>query len=220
MKEIQMKFDEMRKEVYNITMMLCEKDLIRLSAGNISLHDGKGNVAITPSGLRYDHLTPEDIPIIDLEGNMIEGDRKPSSETPMHTAILRDVPGINGVVHTHSPMAIALGTAGIEVPRICVELLLVGAPIPVAPYTCPGTVETGKIAVEIFNSRPLLRCLMLPNHGLISMGKVLYDAYVNAYNFETGASVFHSALQVGKPTPLSDEQLEEFSRVYNIPMPT
>jgi L-ribulose-5-phosphate 4-epimerase len=220
MKEIQMKFNEMRKEVFDITMMLCEKDLIRLSAGNISLHDGKGAVAITPAGLRYDHLTPDDIPIIDLDGNVIEGDRKPSSETPMHTAILRDVPGMSGVVHTHSPIAIALATVGIEVPRICIELLLVGAPIPVAPYTCPGTAKAGKIAVDIFNSRPLLRCLMLSNHGLISIGKDLYDAYVNAYNFETGADVFHSALQIGKPTPLSDKQLEEIFRVYNIPMPT
>lgn len=210
-----MTFKELRQEVYDTTMMLCENNLIRLSAGNISKHDGEGHIAITPASLRYDRMKPEDIPITDLNGNIIDGERKPSSETPMHTSILREMPDIKGIVHTHSIYAIAFATTGVNLPVICVELLSVGGPVPVAPYACPGSAKAGEIAVDEFKSHPNLKCLMLRNHGLLAIGPTLYDAYQSAVNFEIGAEVFYRASQIGTPASFTNEQIEEIYRVYS-----
>lgn len=214
-----MTFDDLRHEVYTTTMMLWEHDLIRLSAGNVSLHDGEGHVAITPARLRYDHMKPQDISIVDLNGNLIDGALKPSSETPMHTAILRAMPEVRGVVHTHAVHAIALAVAGVELPVICAEVLAIGGPVPVAPYACPGSAEAGDIAVEVFKSRPGLKTLMLRNHGMVAIGPTLYDAYESAYNFQTAAEIFSIASHFGTPTALTQEQIEEIYRVYRRPAP-
>lgn len=214
-----MSFEELRKEVYETTMLLCENDLIRLSAGNISASDGKGHIAITPAGLRYDRMKPEDISIVDPDGNLVDGEHKPSSETPMHTAIFRGRPDVGGVVHTHSVNAIAFASTGVELPVTCIEILAVGGPVPVAPYACPGSTEAGEIAVAYFKERPQLKVLMLRNHGLVAIGKNVYDAYQNAYKFETGAEVYYRALGIGTPIVLTDEQIEEIYRIYRRPAP-
>jgi ribulose-5-phosphate 4-epimerase/fuculose-1-phosphate aldolase len=212
-----MELRDLREEVFQMTMTLLEKDLIRLSAGNISLHDGDGNVAITPAGQRYDRMQAADVPIVDLQGNRRHGDQHPSSETPMHTAILRSLPEVRSVVHTHSKYAIAFASTGTEVPVICLELLAVGGPVPVAPYASPGSEQAGIACVEIFQSRPSLKCVMLRNHGLVSIGASLYAAYENAYKFETGAGIYHLSLAIGDPSPLTREQIEEIWRRYRKP---
>jgi len=212
-----MKFETLRKEVFETTMMLCENGLIRLSAGNVSVHDGEGHVAITPAGLRYDRMKPQDVCIVDLNGKLVDGEHKPSSEMPMHTAVLREVSGVGGVVHTHSVNAIAFAVTGVELPVVCIELLAVGGPVPVAPYACPGTVKAGEVAVSILKSHPGLKCLMLRNHGLLAIGDTLYDAYQSAFNFEIGAEVFYRASRVGTPITLTDEQIAEVRRVYGMP---
>jgi ribulose-5-phosphate 4-epimerase/fuculose-1-phosphate aldolase len=210
-------YPTLREEVCETTRMLCENHLIRLSAGNISMRADSHSFAITPAGLRYDRMRPEDIPILDLDGNILEGERQPSSETPMHSAILRAFPEVGGIVHTHSVNAIAFATTSTELPVICMELLSVGGPVPVAPYACPGSAEAGAVAVEAFKSRPNLKCLMLRNHGLLAIGRTLYDAYENAYKFETGAEVYFKAIQIGTPVPLTAAQIAEVYRVYRKP---
>lgn len=212
-----MSLKTLRNEVFQTTMTLLENDLIRLSAGNISLHDGAGNVAITPAGQRYDRMQPEDIPIVDLHGNRRHGDLQPSSETPMHIAILRSLPEVKAVVHTHSKYAIAFGSTGTEVPVICLEMLSVGGPVPVAPYASPGSAAAGAVCVEIFQSRPGLKCLMLRNHGLVSIGASLYAAYENAYKFEMGAGIYHLSLGIGEPAALTTAQIQEIRSRYGKP---
>lgn len=209
-----MKFETLRKEVFDTTMMLCENGLIRLSAGNISIHDGEGHVAITPAGLRYDRMKVEDISIVDLHGKLIDGEHSPSSETPMHTAVLRNMHKVGGVVHTHSVNAIAFASTGIELPVMCIELLAVGGPVPVAPYACPGSAEAGEIAVEEFTAHAGLKCLMLRNHGLLAIGETLYNAYQNAFKFEIGAEAYYRASGVGSPITMTEEQIDEIYRVY------
>jgi L-ribulose-5-phosphate 4-epimerase len=216
---LKMNFNEMRTEVYDTTMLLCENGLIRLSAGNISVQDGAGHVAITPAGLRYDQMRPEDIPILTLDGDPVEGDLKPSSEVPMHTAVFRAMPEVRGVVHTHSVYAIGLASAGVDLPLTCIEVFLIGGPVPVAPYACPGTAEAGKHAVDLFRAQPGLASIMLRNHGLISIGKSLYDAYQASYMFEIGAQVYDIASRHGEPVALNQDQIDEIRRVYKIPAP-
>jgi L-ribulose-5-phosphate 4-epimerase len=209
-----MKYKSLREEVFETVVMCCASDLIRLSAGNISAHDGEGHVAITPSARRYDRMKLEDIPIIDLEGNWIEGRFPPSSEILMHTTIFRELPQVKGVVHTHSVYAIAFSSTDREIPVVSTEIKSIGGPVPTAQYATLYTEEAGHAAAALFESRPSLKCMMLRNHGLVAIGSTLYDAYQNAYKFEIGAEVYYRALQIGTPVPLTDKQIEEINQAY------
>lgn len=209
-----MEFDNLRTQVYETAMRLCEAGLIRLSAGNISARDEPGHVAITPTSLLYTKMRPADIVIIDLEGRVVDGSLKPSSEVPMHTAIYRALPKVGAVVHTHSIYAIAFAASGAEIPPICLEILSVtgGGAVPVSSFAAPGSNEAGITASQIFSSRPTLKALLLRNHGLVSIGADLEQAYQMAYKCETGAQIYHLSLQTGKPpVPLSQEQIAEIS---------
>ena len=209
-----MEYQIYKQEIFEVTQKLVEIDLIRLSAGNISARLPDGNVAITPSGLLYEQMKPEDIAIIDLAGNKLEGEYDPSSEHALHTEIYKTRPDIHALVHAHSRYAIAFSTVGMELPAVCLELLFVGAPIPVAEYQCPGTREVGTNAAKFFSKRPELKGLLLKNHGMVTIGKDLSEAYQNAYNLETGAKIYHLALQTGeRPLPLTPIQIKDvFSR--------
>jgi L-ribulose-5-phosphate 4-epimerase len=211
-----MEFQALREEVFEVTQLCCSSNLIRLSLGNISAHDGEGHVAITPAGARYDTMKPEDIPIIDLDGNMIDGAKIPSSETLMHTAILKNMPEMRGVAHTHSVYATTISAMNIEIPPVCIEIKSVGGgpPIPAAPYVVPYTEEAGLVAVEMFREHPGLKCMMMRHHGLVAVGTSMYDAYANAYKFEFGAEIYYRSLQLGTPLSLSPEQVAEMNQTY------
>ncbi|MGV8026380.1 MAG: class II aldolase/adducin family protein [Anaerolineaceae bacterium] len=204
-----------KQQVFETTLRLVDIDLIRLSSGNISMRLPDGSIAITPSGVLYDRMKPEDIIIMDLNGNKLEGHYNPSSEKALHNEIYKVRPDINAVIHTHSRYAIAFSSVEMELPAICLELLFVGAPIPVAPYQCLGTVEVGTGAATFFMKRPELKGLLLENHGLVAIGNTLNEAYQNAYNLETGAEVYHLALQTGKvPHVLTEKQIADIFAQY------
>lgn len=209
-----MKFESIRKAVYDTVMKAQEAGLVRLSAGNISARTEEGYVAITPSGVKYDVLSPEQIAIVDLHGNPIDAPCKPSSETPMHTAILRHLPQVQAICHTHSMFAITFAALEIEVPIINLELYVCGAPIPVAPWACPGTAAAGEITVNLFKSRPGLKVCLLRNHGLVAIGRSLENAFEMAYNAEVGLRTYHQARQLGQPSIISPEQIEQIRAVY------
>ncbi|HAF61109.1 MAG TPA: class II aldolase family protein [Anaerolineaceae bacterium] len=207
-----------KQAIYETTLNLVKVGLIRLSSGNISTRLPDGNIAITPSGILYDKMKPDDIVIMDLGGNKIEGKYKPSSEKALHNEIYKAHPDVNAVVHTHSIHAIAFSTVGIELPVVCLELVFVGGPIPVADYQTPGTVKVGIGAAKHFSEKPGLRGLLLQNHGLVAIGNDLNDAYQNAYNLETGAEIYHLALQTGKkPISLTDFQITQIFEQYKKP---
>lgn len=208
-----MNYQSIREQLFETVIKAHEADLIRMSAGNISTRTGESLFAITPSGVEYHKMEMEDISIVDLEGNLVDG-LTPSSETPMHTAIYRNLSDVEGICHTHSPYAITFAMLGEEIPVVNLELLVCGAPIPVAPWACPGTVKAGEVTVEIFKSRPDLKVVLLRNHGLVSIGKNLDHAFAMAYNAEVGLQTYHQALLVGKPQPLTETQLAEIKAIY------
>ena len=207
-------FLSIRQEVYATVMKALEAGLIRLSAGNISARFQDDLVAITPSGVKYDSLKPEQIAIVDLHGKPLQAPFKPSSETPMHTAIYRNLPGVSAVCHTHSPYAITFAILGKEVPPVSLELFTCGAPIPVARWACPGTADAGEAIVEIFKARPGLSAGLLRNHGLVAIGKNLDHAFELAYDAEMGMRYYYQALQIGTPQALSPEQMDQIRQVY------
>lgn len=209
-----MEFVEIREQVLETVRKLCTAGLIRLSVGNVSARHESGYVAITPTSISYDVMTAEDIVIVDLDGKVVEGWHRPSSETPMHTAILRAMPGVNAVVHTHSVYAMAFAIAGRSVPVVCTEGLFVGGELPVARYATPGTSDAGVAALELLTATPGLNAVLLRNHGLVAVGPSLAAAWETAYKAEIQAEVYHLALQIGQPVPYSSEQIAAIISTY------
>ncbi len=204
-----------REQLLDTVLKANEVDLIRMSAGNISARAEEGLVSITPSGIKYRTMKAEDISIVDLEGNLIEGP-KPSSETPMHTAIYRNLPDVGSICHTHSSFAITFAMLGNDIPIANLELVVCGAPIPVAPWACPGTPKAGEVTVEIFKSRPELKVILLRKHGLVAIGSNLDHAFDMAFNAEVGFQAYHQALQLGQPDSITEGQLTEIKVAYNL----
>ena len=209
-----MNYAEIREQVYHTVLNSVNAGLIRLSVGNISARIDEELVAITPSGIAYDVLRPEQIAIVDLEGRCVDGPNKPSSEKSMHTAIYRDLPEVAAILHTHSLYAITFATLGREIPMVCIELFVCGAPIPVAPWACPGTPEAGRVTVSLFRQRPRLKICLLRSHGLVAIGKNLENAFEHAVAAETGMEAYHHALQIGQPELITQDRIDEIIRVY------
>lgn len=211
-----MNYDSIRQQVYDTVLKIQDAGLTRLSAGNVSARTADGLVAITPSAIQYDTLAPEDIAIVDLNGNPVDAPRTPSSETPMHTAILRTFPHINAVCHTHSAHAIGFSMVAEEVPPANVELVLCGAPIPVARWVCPGTSGCAEVALEILGARPGLKVFLLRQHGLVAVGASLGQAFEFAFDAEVGMQAYHYALSTGQPQALTREQIEQMHARYGL----
>lgn len=211
-----MNYREIRQLLYDTVLKAVEVDLIRLSAGNISTRTVDGHVAITPSGIQYSQLKPEQISIIDIQGELLDGP-KPSSETAMHTAILRAMPEVEAVCHTHSPYAMTFAVLGKEIPIINTETLVCGAPIPVAEWASPGSAAGGVVAVKAFQQHPGLKALLLRNHGGLTIGENLAQAFDQAYNLEFGARVYYQALSIGTPNTLTAEQVQQIREIYGLP---
>jgi len=210
-----MKYKSVREKLLDTVHLGTDADLIRMSAGNFSTRTDDGMVAITPSGIKYHTMTIEDISIVDLNGNLIEGP-KPSSETPMHTAIYRNLPEVGSICHTHSPYAITFAMLGKEIPMVNLELLVIGAPIPVAPWACPGTPKAGDVTVKIFKERPGLKVILLRKHGLVAIGSNLEQAFDAAYNAEVGLKTYYQARLLGKPEAITADELAEVKAAYHI----
>lgn len=213
-----MDYTTYQEEVYSKTMDLVKVDLIRLSSGNLSVRTFDGNAAITPSGISYDVLTPQDVLIINFDGELVLGDLKPSSEYQLHLEIYKANPHVNAVVHTHSKYAIAFSCTVQEIPNMCIEIFSVGGPIPVVPYSTPGTLEVGLDAAKYFANRKGLKAAILENHGLVAIGDSLDAAYQNAYKAETGAEIYHLALQTGQEVKcFNDQQIRDIVERYQKP---
>ena len=209
-----MLYEEARKALLKCVLRLYQKGLIQLNSGNVSVRVSDGHLAITPAGISYDDMSEEDLVVIDLNGDAVEGKYKPSSETPMHTTVYKNMPDVKAIVHTHSPFALAFATVGRSIPVISTEGLAVRGPIPVADYACPGTEAQGWAAIKAMKGPPYVMGTLLKNHGVLVTGASLSHAYSIACRIEMAAKVFFLALQIGEPDVLTDDQIKEIRSVY------
>ena len=209
-----MLYENTRKALLKTVLKLHEKDFIQLNSGNVSVRASEEHLAITPTGVSYDDIQEEDVVIIDLDGTTIEGSLKPSSETPMHTTVYKNMPDVKAVVHTHSPYALAFATVGRTIPVISTEGLAIRGPIPVAQYACPGTEAQGWAAIKAMQGPPSVTGTLLKNHGVLATGTNLSRAFAAACRIEMAAKIYLLALQLGDPVILTDEQIKEIKRVY------
>jgi L-fuculose-phosphate aldolase len=210
------RFDTERTLVLGTAMRLLERGLVVGKAGNVSLRvkqsHGMDHVVITPTSRYYDDLTPSDLPVVDLEGKLIDGNMAPSSETALHLAIYRARESAGAIVHTHSVHASAVAVAQIGIPAILEEeVALLGGEVKVAAYGPSGTAELAQHAVEALADR---RAVLLSNHGAVGVGRTLRDALDAAELVERAAQVYLLALSLGKVVTLSAEAVARARRTY------
>ena len=213
-------FAEARRVVAEAVLSLFEKGLVALSSGNVSARvAGTDFLAITPSGKTYDTLVPEDIVIVDGHGVVHDGALEPSSEVSMHSLVYAELPGINAIVHTHSPYATAFSVLREPIPLVCNEGFGVMAlRVDVSRYELPGSPEIGRAALEALSRQDGVSAVLLANHGLLATGATLADACRVAENVELEARIYHLARSVGQPTTLTQDQLDAaLERYYNVP---
>lgn len=196
-----MRLKEARQEVVEVAQAMYHRGLVVGTWGNVS-RLAEGMVAMTPSGMNYDIITLEDIVIIDLQGGVVEGKWKPSTEWRLHTRIYEQQPSVAGIVHTHSPYAAAFAVAGKSIPPILEETAqMLGGEVRVSRYAAAGTPELAEEAVTALVSR---QACLLANHGLVATGKDSWQALQACQVAEKSAMVTLLASQLGQVNILSD----------------
>ncbi len=203
---------DIRKKIIETARMMLKIGLTTGTWGNISIRHNEILVAITPSGVDYDSMIPEDVVIVDLNGQVIDGNLKPSSELPMHLAIYRERKDVQAVVHTHSPYASAFAVLGKEIPVILAEMgSVVGGEVLVAPYCRPGSPQMGKEAVRCLRNR---QGVLLGNHGVVAIGANIDEALVAAQVIEDAARICQMAMVMGEPKRLPDDEIRILREQY------
>ncbi|MGE5618418.1 MAG: class II aldolase/adducin family protein [Sphingomonadaceae bacterium] len=211
-----MRYAGIREEIVSVGRRMLADGLVTFTAGNSSVRiPGEDLVAITPSGRPYDTMGPEEVPIVTLDGRVVDGACRPSSEMPMHLAVYRHRPDVQAMVHTHSPHALAFAVARRPIPLISLEGLPTRAiEVLVAEYATPGTEEVGRSALAALERQPDSRAVLLANHGLLAVGGSLAEAYTVAANLETEARIYLLAATLGTAVALTGEQLAAIRRHY------
>lgn len=190
-----------KKEVLRIAKKAFDEGMMAGTSGNMSMFcREQKTIVITPSSYDYSIMEEKDIVVIDLEGQLIEGHLKPSSEWKMHCEIYRHVESVGAIVHTHSPYATSFAVLRKEIPVILIEMIpFLKGSLEVSHYAAQGSVQVGLNAVPILKRKNA--CLM-ENHGVVSVGETLDDAYLSAVYAEDTAKIYHFALSVGTPVEI------------------
>ena len=199
-----------RAQLVSYSARLLDDGLAVGSAGNMSVRIGD-RVAITPSGVSYTEMRPDDICLVGMDGAELQSSETPSSETPMHLAIYAAAKAkagaeVGAVVHTHSPEVIALSAGRDELPAIHYAITSFGGPVRVAPYVRFGSSGLADAAVTALDGRS---AVILRNHGAVTYGRDLAQAYDRALLLEWLARTYRLALSYGEPAILSAAELDE-----------
>jgi L-fuculose-phosphate aldolase len=188
---------------------LAAHGLIAGRDGNLSVRLGADRVLVTPSGFIKSLVTAADMVEVDLAGKLRgRGSRKPTSELELHLRILRHRPDVQAVVHAHPPAATGFAVAGQEIPgNLLPELIFVVGPVPLVPFGMPGTPELGDHIVPYLEDRRH-QALLLANHGAVTLGKTLDEAWIRMESLEHSARIIAAAQAVGEPKPLTAQAVE------------
>jgi L-ribulose-5-phosphate 4-epimerase len=200
-----------RQQIIDAGMALDRYRLISLSGGNVSMRIG-AHFLVTPSGMSYDTLVPEDIVVMDSTGKVIEGGRRPSVDTVALLHIFKNMPDANAIIHTHQPYATAVGLVMDELPAFCTTLVnaTLGA-VTVAPYSSAASLDMGVRTVQYIGAK---RAVILRNHGVVTVGPTLKDALYAAVYLEDASRSWCVARAMGTPRLLTPEQVAEAVEVF------
>jgi len=195
-----------RKELIRFGRKMLTARLTSGTGGNLSIYSrAEGLIAITPSGIEYEDMEPEDIPLVDDCGHVVDGCRKPSSELGFHLALYRRRPEANAVVHTHSVYATTMACLNWEIPAVHYLVAFCGHKVPLAPYATFGTDE---LAVNVAEGIAGHNAVLLANHGLVTIGPNLATAFAVAEEIELVAQIYYQTKCIGNPVILPHDEME------------
>ena len=207
-----MKYKKEKELVVAYAKKIAEAGLTVGTGGNLSLRIVDASVVLmTPSGVEYPEMTADDVCVTDMDGQVLQGERKPSTEMPFHLLLYATRSDIHAVVHTHSIYATVLACLGWEIPPVHYLVGFSGHQVPVAPYALFGSAELSKNIMDVMGRR---NAVLLANHGLVSVGADLAEACTCAEQIEFVAKVYYLTRCAGAPQILSrtemDRVLEKF----------
>jgi L-ribulose-5-phosphate 4-epimerase len=211
-----LKFPNERQLLAELHQQLWDAGLVIWTGGNVSQRV-EGGFLIKPSGVMYPDLTAEAMVLCDLDGNVIEGTRSPSSDTAAHAYVYRNMPEVGGVVHTHSNYACGFAAAEKSIPCVLTAIAdEFGGDIPLGPFAIIGDDSIGRGIVETLEGHRSPAVLM-KQHGVFTIGKSGKDALKAAIMCEDAAKSVSIAMQVGEPKRLSDEVIDAlYNRYQNV----
>lgn len=193
-------FMPLRQEIVDKSLRAFREGLFSGTSGNMSVRIAADEMLITPTSVRYDVLRAEDIVRMRLDGTVLDGALRPSSEWRMHAAVYRAYGEVNAVFHTHSPYATAFAVTRESIPAVLIEArIFLGGEVRCAAYATPGTEEVGTNAVPALFERG--GCT-LANHGVLAVGKDLEEACLRAEYIEDTAKICAIARSIGAPVAL------------------
>jgi L-ribulose-5-phosphate 4-epimerase len=198
--------ESLREQVWRANAALPANRLVAWTSGNVSGRDPKtGLVVIKPSGVLFEELTPENMAIVDLEGNLVEATLGPSTDTASHLSIYKHRPDVNGIVHTHSNYATAFAAAGKSIP-VCLTAIAdeFGTAIPCAKYVRIGDQEIGEEVARQIGRSP---AILMKQHGVFTIGATIQKALKSAVMVEDIAKTVWLAMQVGQIEELPAEEI-------------
>jgi len=220
--EIEAAIAAVRADVARLHGELVRYGLVVWTGGNVSGRvPGTDYFVIKPSGVSYDQLTPANMILCDLDGRVVPGslgsERSPSSDTAAHAYVYRHLPEIGGVVHTHSPYAVAWAARGEEIPCVITGMAdEFGGPIPVGPFAIIGDDSIGRGIVETLRGHRS-RAVLMQNHGPFTIGVTAADAVKAAVMCEDAARTVHLARQGGPLIPIPQERIDVlYARYQNV----
>jgi len=205
--------ENLKKEVYQAHLKLWENKLVMWTSGNVSGRDPKTDyVVIKPSGVSYDKLSPDHLVVVDLNGNIIEGNLKPSVDMATHLYVYKHMPEVMAVIHTHSTYASAFAAIGKPIP-VCLTAMadFFGGDIPMGELVLIGEEEIGKEMVgKIGNSKAIL----MKNHGPFTIGKNVNEALQAAIFLEETAKVLIMSKILGEPQSIPESIVDILHKNY------
>ncbi len=202
---------ESRRELVSIGRRMYERGFVASNDGNISVRVDEQRLLITPSGVSKGFMNAADMVLLDLEGNILSRNGKPSSELPMHLAIYRERPCVQSVCHAHPPYATAFAAAGRELDGCLLsEMIFSLGKVPLIEYGTPGTAD---LYLPLLKILPDYDAFLLANHGVVTIGQSLEIAYHKLETVEHGAKITYLTEQLGGGKKLNTEQVRELEAV-------
>jgi len=205
--------EKLKEELVQLHLELPKNNLVMWTGGNVSARDPEtGFIVIKASGIRYEEMRPEHMVVMDLDGKLVDGAFKPSSDVFSHLYIYKHRPDVGGVVHTHSRYATAFAAAGKPIPCVLTAIAdEFGGPIPCGEFALIGDEAIGKVVLDSIGESP---AVLLKNHGVFTIGKNATAAVKAAVMTEDAAATVWLALQIGTPDEIPQNDIELLHHRY------